>query len=78
MPGFDWNGNGRHDAFDSFMDMKIINDATGDNSDDGTEFEDSETGDSDYIGGGFPSGYVNHVSLGTYNETIDAFHLKNN
>jgi len=21
-PGFDWNGNGRHDSFDSYMDMK--------------------------------------------------------
>ena len=27
MPGFDWNGNGKSDAFDHFMDMKIISDA---------------------------------------------------
>lgn len=27
MSGFDWNGNGKSDAFDHFMDMKIISDA---------------------------------------------------
>lgn len=26
MPGFDWNGNGKLDAFDHFMDMKVISD----------------------------------------------------
>ena len=26
MPGFDWNGNGKSDAFDHFMDMKVISD----------------------------------------------------
>lgn len=24
MPGFDWNGNGKSDAFDHFMDMKVM------------------------------------------------------
>lgn len=23
-PGFDWNGNVRHDSFDSYMDMKAV------------------------------------------------------
>lgn len=26
MSGFDWNGNGYHDAGDSYMDYEIIND----------------------------------------------------
>ena len=24
MPGFDWNGNGKRDNFDRFMDMKVM------------------------------------------------------
>ena len=39
MPGFDWNGNGSHDAFDSFMDMKVMGDV---NSDNGSEIDSSE------------------------------------
>ena len=34
LGGFDWNGNGKRDAFDSYVDMQIIN---GDNS-----FDDAE------------------------------------
>ena len=33
MPGFDWNGNGRSDAFDRFMDMKVTSE-TFDNDND--------------------------------------------
>lgn len=34
MSGFDWNGNGNRDAFDSYMDMEIMSD-TSSSSDDG-------------------------------------------
>ena len=27
MPGFDWNGNGKKDSFDHFMDMKVVSDS---------------------------------------------------
>ena len=30
MPGFDWNGNGKSDAFDHFMDMKVSSSSTDD------------------------------------------------
>ena len=29
MSGFDWNGNGYHDAGDSYMDYEIMNDKGG-------------------------------------------------
>ena len=29
MPGFDWNGNGKSDAFDHFMDMSGLECGTG-------------------------------------------------
>lgn len=28
MPGFDWNANGQSDAFDHFMEMKVVSDST--------------------------------------------------
>ena len=28
MPGFDWNGNGKRDAFDRFMDMKVMSEVS--------------------------------------------------
>lgn len=28
MPGFDWNGNGKKDAFDHYMDMKVTEETT--------------------------------------------------
>ena len=34
LGGFDWNGNGKRDAFDSYVDMQIIN---GNNSSDDAE-----------------------------------------
>lgn len=34
MPGHDWNGNGKTDAFDHFMDMKVMSSASNDDSDD--------------------------------------------
>lgn len=37
MPGFDWNGNGKSDAFDHFMDMKVISDVYG--NDDGSDID---------------------------------------
>lgn len=33
MPGFDWNGNGKTDAFDHFMDMKVSSSSTDDSMD---------------------------------------------
>lgn len=30
--GFDWNNNGKRDAFDSYMDKKIINSNSGDSN----------------------------------------------
>jgi len=45
MPGFDWNGNGSHDAFDSFMDMKVMSSSSSSDSD---EFEvDTDVDDTD-------------------------------
>lgn len=38
MPGFDWNGNGKSDAFDHFMDMKVISDVY--ESDNGCDTDD--------------------------------------
>ena len=31
MPGFDWNGNKKRDALDSYMDMEIMSDSSSDN-----------------------------------------------
>lgn len=45
MPGFDWNGNGSHDAFDSFMDMKVMGDV---NSDNDSDMDSSEDYDDDF------------------------------
>lgn len=42
MPGFDWNGNGRHDAFDSFMDMKVVSDVSGSSDTDYSDFDDTD------------------------------------
>lgn len=44
MGPFDWNGNGTHDAFDTFMDMKIIEDANRDDdySDDTSDYDDDD------------------------------------
>ena len=33
MLGFDWNGNGKSDTFDHFMDMKVTSSSTNDNLD---------------------------------------------
>ena len=38
MAGFDWNGNGSRDAFDSFMDMKIMSDTSFDNDDEISDY----------------------------------------
>lgn len=35
MSGFDWNGNGRRDAGDSYMDYEIMNDKGGGSGEDG-------------------------------------------
>lgn len=45
MPGFDWNGNGKSDAFDHFMDMKVISDAYDNN--DSSDTDDFDTNDYD-------------------------------
>ena len=29
MAGFDWNGNGKKDSFDHYMDMKVTSDSDG-------------------------------------------------
>lgn len=42
MPGFDWNGNGRHDAFDSFMDMKVVSDVSGSSDTEYSDFDDTD------------------------------------
>ncbi len=34
MPGFDWNGNGKSDAFDTFMDMQVMSSSSDDKSND--------------------------------------------
>ncbi len=78
MPGFDWNGNGKSDAFDHFMDMKIISDSSDNNVD--SYLEDNDTSDYSYTSGA--SGYVSHVSDNTYESVVDpnidfAEHLKN-
>jgi len=45
MPGFDWNGNGKSDAFDHFMDMKVMSSSSSSDSD---EFEvDTDVDDTD-------------------------------
>lgn len=51
MPGFDWNGNGKTDAFDHFMDMKVSSSSTDDSMDidsDVTIDEDEVSDDIDY------------------------------
>ena len=40
LGGFDWNGNGKRDAFDSYVDMQIIN---GNNSSDDAEESNTNT-----------------------------------
>ena len=40
LGGFDWNGNGKRDAFDSYVDMQIIN---GGNSDHDAEESNTNT-----------------------------------
>lgn len=32
MPGFDWNGNGKKDSFDHYMDMKVTSDLSKDDN----------------------------------------------
>ena len=49
MPGFDWNGNGRSDAFDHFMDMKVMSDSS-DVSDDNFSDCDDVSDDTDNYG----------------------------
>ena len=31
MPGFDWNGNGKKDSFDHFMDQKVMSETSNEN-----------------------------------------------
>ena len=40
MPGFDWNGNGRSDAFDHFMDMKVMSDSSDASDDSSSDYDD--------------------------------------
>lgn len=52
MPGFDWNGNGKSDAFDHFMDMKVMTSSSGNDSDEleiDTDIDDSNDGTDDDI-----------------------------
>jgi len=54
MPGFDWNGNGSHDAFDSFMDMKVMSDVSGSTDTQYSDFDDTDADpieDDTYVGG---------------------------
>ena len=50
MPGFDWNGNGRSDAFDHFMDMKVASGTSDDTDsiDTDTEITDEAVDELDY------------------------------
>ena len=32
MPGFDWNGNGKKDSFDHFMDHKVMSETSKDSN----------------------------------------------
>jgi len=50
MPGFDWNGNGSHDAFDSFMDMKVMSDSSETSDDVFSAFDDTSEDTLDYSG----------------------------
>ena len=45
MPGFDWNGNGKRDALDSFMDMKIMSDASSDSDNGFSDYDDDVIND---------------------------------
>jgi len=45
MPGFDWNGNGERDVFDSYMDMEIMSEYSSDSDD---EFFDDEDASDDF------------------------------
>ena len=42
MPGFDWNGNGKHDAFDTFMDMKVMSDVSDSTDTLHSDFDDTD------------------------------------
>lgn len=46
MPGFDWNGNGKSDAFDHFMDMKVISDVYDNN--DSSDFDTTDFDNDDF------------------------------
>ena len=50
MPGFDWNGNGKSDAFDHFMDMKVMSSSSSVDSDElgiATDVDDTDDDDID-------------------------------
>ena len=47
MPGFDWNGNGKSDAFDHFMDMKVMSSSSSDDSDE-LDIDTDTDDDTDY------------------------------
>lgn len=49
MPGFDWNGNGEHDVFDTFMDMKMVSDIMDENNSDYSDFDYDDTNCDDDI-----------------------------
>ena len=40
MAGFDWNGNGKKDSFDHYMDMKVTSDLSKDNDNSDSDFGD--------------------------------------
>lgn len=48
MPGFDWNGNGKSDAFDHFMDMEVMSSSSSDDSDELDMDIDTDNDDTDY------------------------------
>lgn len=48
MAQFDWNGNGKDDAFDTFMDMKMVSEVIEDNDDGYDDFDRDDTCCEDY------------------------------
>lgn len=59
MPGFDWNGNGKSDAFDHFMDMKVMSSSSDDGDNDFSDFDDTQIDtDDDFIDSSIDLGRV--------------------
>lgn len=67
MPGFDWNGNGKSDAFDHFMDMEVMSSSSSDDSDEIDIDTDTDDDDTDYTL--ISSSRTAYSSTGSYSTT---------